>query len=204
MKRFVKILKILIISLVALISISLLLNLFAVISLSLMDKPEYNVCLEGSGSEVGDIIRLYKSDTTVIFPNTNREYEGSYFNFHHDSVIETKFIRNIEYFYTLIDIHISDHIINDTFLLADQKPIDSILGKMEPDGYGGYQRPREPNIYSEKLKMLKESPIHQFWIINHVSKDVYGPFSYEEYLLKKKELKVNPELKLKYENNCQP
>ena len=204
MKRFVKILKILIISLVALISISLLLNLFAVISLSLMDKPEYNVCLEGSGSEVGDIIRLYKSDTTVIFPNTNRKYEGSYFNFHHDSVIETKFIRNIEYFYTLIDIHISDHIINDTFLLADQKPIDSILGKMEPDGYGGYQRPREPNIYSEKLKMLKESPIHQFWIINHVSKDVYGPFSYEEYLLKKKELKVNPELKLKYENNYQP
>ena len=204
MKRFVKILKILIISLVALISISLLLTLFAVISLSLMDKPEYNVCLEGSGSEVGDIIRLYKSDTTVIFPNTNRKYEGSYFNFHHDSVIETKFIRNIEYFYTLIDIHISDHIINDTFLLADQKPIDSILGKMEPDGYGGYQRPREPNIYSEKLKMLKESPIHQFWIINHVSKDVYGPFSYEEYLLKKKELKVNPELKLKYENNYQP
>lgn len=204
MKRFVKILKILIISLVALISISLLLTLFAVISLSLRDKPEYNVCLEGSGSEVGDIIRLYKSDTTVIFPNTNREYEGSYFSFHHDSVIETKFIRNIEYFYTLIDIHISDHIINDTFLLADQKPIDSILGKMEPDGYGGYQRPREPNIYSEKLKMLKESPIHQFWIINHVSKDVYGPFSYEEYLLKKKELKVNPELKLKYENNYQP
>ena len=45
MKRFVKILKILIISLVALISISLLLTLFAVISLSLMDKPEYNVCL---------------------------------------------------------------------------------------------------------------------------------------------------------------
>jgi hypothetical protein len=37
-----------------------------------------------------------------------------------------------------------------------------------------------------------------------VSKDVYGPFSYEEYLLKKKELKVNPELKLKYENNYQP
>ena len=88
--------------------------------------------------------------------------------------------------------------------MVDQKPIDSILGKMEPDGYGGYQRPREPNIYSEKLKMLKESPIHQFWIINHVSKDVYGPFSYEEYLLKKKELKVNPELKLKYENNYQP
>ena len=70
MKRFVKILKILIISLVALISISLLLTLFAVISLSLMDKPEYNVCLEGSGSEVGDIIRLYKSDTTVIFPTS--------------------------------------------------------------------------------------------------------------------------------------
>ena len=169
-----------------------------------MDEPKYNVCTQGSGSEVGVVIRLCKSDTTVTFPTYNREYEGCYFNFHHDSITETKFVINIEPFYTLIDVHISDHIINDTFLLADQKPIDSIFGKREPYFRGGYRRPRAPNRADEELKLLEESPIHQFWIINHVSKDVYGPFSYEEYLLKKKELKVNPELKLKYENNYRP
>lgn len=47
--------------------------------------------------------------------------------------------------------------------------------------------------------MLEESPIHQYWIIVKTTADVYGPFSYEDYLKMKKELGVPETLKLKRE-----
>lgn len=47
--------------------------------------------------------------------------------------------------------------------------------------------------------MLLESPIHDFWIVNQNTSDVYGPMSFEQYLAKKKELGVPENLQLKYE-----
>ena len=164
---------------------------------------------EDSNTEGFNEICLYEGDTISILRTGDvsaiKEYRGSYFNFYDDSIMRKKFVMSEWPYSTLIEGHISDYIINDTFLLADQKPVDSILGKYIRDENGVVRRSKDYYYNLHDLdNALKESPIHQFWIINHVSKDVYGPFSYEEYLLKKKELKVNPELKLKYENNYQP
>jgi len=89
-------------------------------------------------------------------------------------------------------------------MLVDQKPIDSIFGIEEHvyDENGKFLhsiRPNEPNNINSSYRMLENSPIHQFWIIALRTADVYGPLSYEEYIQKRTELGVAPELRLKCE-----
>jgi hypothetical protein len=88
---------------------------------------------------------------------------------------------------------------DSTFIIASQRPLDSI-----------------PDIktlnYKEANKAFEESTFRQYWIVNKQEpnvysldtlfqlakySNVYGPFKKEEYMQKRKELGVPPELKLK-------
>lgn len=96
---------------------------------------------------------------------------------------------------------ILEYAFDSTFIIASQRPWDSI-----------------PNIrtmnYRESNKAFDKSTFRQYWIINKKKKSVYayneaskkatysnvfGPFKKEEYLLKRKELGVPDNLRLKSE-----
>ena len=47
--------------------------------------------------------------------------------------------------------------------------------------------------------MIEDSPIHLYWILNTKTADVYGPYSFDDYIRIKKELGVPETLKLKCE-----
>jgi len=94
---------------------------------------------------------------------------------------------------------ILEYTFDSTFVIVSQRPWDSI-----------------PNIktmnYSESNEAFEKSTFRQYWIINKKEKreysldsltmlarysNVYGPFKEGEYLIKRKELGVPDELKLK-------
>jgi len=62
---------------------------------------------------------------------------------------------------------------------------------------GEYTRPNEPLYFDKAIKKIKNSKIHMYWIIKHKTNDCYGPFKWDEYMKKRKELGVPKELKLK-------
>ena len=94
---------------------------------------------------------------------------------------------------------ILEYAFDSTFIIASQRPLDSI-----------------PNIwtmnYKEANEAFEKSTFRQYWIINKKEKseysydtlsklaqysNVYGPYKKDEYLNKRKELKIPKELKLK-------
>ena len=94
---------------------------------------------------------------------------------------------------------ILDYTFDSNFIILSQRPWDSI-----------------PNIramnYTESLKAFEKSTFCQYWIINKRVKsdysldpltkrarysNVYGPFKRQDYLLKRNELKIPKNLKLR-------
>jgi len=99
----------------------------------------------------------------------------------------------------LIDYKILEYEFDSTFIIVSQRPWDSIanIHKM---------------TYKESNKAFNNSTFRQYWIINKKEKcifsgdsirkntrysNVYGPFKWDEYMKKRKELGVPKELKLK-------
>ncbi|RTL48892.1 MAG: DUF3997 domain-containing protein [Sphingobacteriales bacterium] len=99
----------------------------------------------------------------------------------------------------MIGPHILEYAFDSTFIIASQRPWDSI-----------------PNIrtmtYKESNEAFENSTFLQYWIINKKEKseysldtlsklacysNVYGPFDKQEYLQKREELGVPKELQLK-------
>lgn len=91
---------------------------------------------------------------------------------------------------------------NSTFIIASQRPWDSIPGV--PD--------LESMKYKERNEAFKSSSFKQYWIINKKERcefdslsktysNVYGPYSKKEYLQKRVELSVPEKLKLDFEED---
>ena len=79
-------------------------------------------------------VHLNAGDTISWAPTADHccydESEGKYFHYHEEDTIRTVFIPCDSWSYgTIIGGHVVDHSRNDNYLLVDQKPIDSILGK---------------------------------------------------------------------------
>jgi len=104
----------------------------------------------------------------------------------------------------MIPSEILDHAFDSTFILATQRPWDSI------PGVAGLKF----MTYKERSETFENSPFKQYWIINKKEKsncsfdsiskrsrysNVYGPFDKQEYMEKRKEVGVPRELKLKEE-----
>lgn len=164
-----------------------------------------------------DVVKVYRGDTVcpiiwqgkiAVVDSTGNPREGRFFYYHeNDSIIKRFICCDKTYAGEIIDGHIDDYIYDSTFLLMDQKPVDSILGKhiriyYDKNDSSNYYYRREYDTcqrYTETIMMLHLSNIHQYWIIDKTTQDVYGPLSFEDYLKKKAELGVPSTLMLKRE-----
>lgn len=150
-------------------------------------------------------VHLVKGDTIAWTPGNNQdEVLGKFFHYHEGNSVRTEFIWSYNWYYqSIIQGHIVDYANDEDFLLADQKPIDSILGKeitiYSKDGRYSYSRREYDTVhqYDAYWRMLDFSPVkHQYWIMKIKTADIYGPFSYLEYLDMRKQLGVPSTLKL--------
>ena len=177
------------------------------ISCNLDRSTETLVCEQGT--EGYDEIILLNGDTIFSMPYPDRSESrplrrGKFYNFRAGTDNEKAFFVTEGGF--VIAGHIDNYVKTDSFLLADRKPLDSIFGSLQTlpcpfDSSSTYLGRPYVNYTNSKdrERQLRESPIHDFWIIDQKTSDVYGPMSFDDYLAKKKELGVPPTLRLKYE-----
>ncbi|MBO4568120.1 MAG: hypothetical protein J5686_04185 [Bacteroidales bacterium] len=168
------------------------------------------IVVENDDTEGFDIVKVYRGDTvcpiiwqgnTAVVDSTGNPREGRFFYYHEkDSIIKRFICCDKTYAGEIIGGHIDDYISDSTFLIVDQKPVDMIFGTHYYDGK--YHSTREydttGNMWKRKT-ILDLSKIHQYWIVNKKTHDVYGPFSYEDYLDMKKKLDISQSLMLKWE-----
>jgi hypothetical protein len=86
----------------------------------------------------------------------------------------------------IVNYYVLDFNFNSSYIIVNQKPWDSIVGKAE-----------EYKSYYDCEKIFKYSSFHQYWIINKTNDSVYGPYQKQEFLQKFKELGVPDSLKIK-------
>lgn len=82
---------------------------------------------------------------------------------------------------------IIDYSFDSTFILAIEKPRDSVKGFVN-----------NTNALKKNVAYNK-SNFKQYWIINKKTRMKYGPLKFDDYLNKKKELNIPINLKLKTE-----
>lgn len=145
-------------------------------------------------TEFGNSLILTYADTTINhLSNDNVEYQqkGAFLNYHNNGNIDTMFIGEGT---IVIESHVSNVKSDSNYIIINQKPLDLIFG--ETDWEASYpHRPNWPGNANEAEKMLKESPIHRYWIIKKGTKDVYGGYTRKEFDLTCKKLKIPKELK---------
>jgi len=101
------------------------------------------------------------------------------------------------YFYLLdknntvvIESNIISFNVDSEFIIVEQKPIKLILDSIN----------KTPHVTLKKRdEVFKKSKLKEFWIINKVSNNIYGPLKKDEYLQKRAKLKVPRNLKIKTE-----
>ena len=148
---------------------------------------------------IGKSAMLIHGDTVV--PKQDyplKKTKGRFFNYHYGEKVDTTFIPEE---IPVIGSHIVDYKKKKKYLVIDQKPLDSVFGRYvsceENLGYVG--REKFPSDKKKQKEMLDASTNHVYYIINQQSADVYGPLTFDEYIVKKKELGVPKDLKLKCE-----
>lgn len=185
--------------------VTIALCIVTLFSCNTSNKYKYSVGLSDDYPPCNDV-HLIKGDTIIWTPTSpcSREVLGKFFHYHDGDSVRTELLWNTnEWYAPIIEGHIVDYAKNDCYLLADQKPLDSILGGYVHDGNGRYHGLREYDTtmnYNQLKKQLEDTPTtHQYWIMVVKTADVYGPFSYEDYIDMKNKLGVPPTLKLKRE-----
>lgn len=190
--------------------------LFFVVSFlgSLLSLPSCNSCKSSEiliceqGTEGFDEIVLLNGDTIYAKPYPNNSgywplRSGKFYNFKAGTDEKYSFFCTEDC--TVITGHIDDYITNDSFLLADRKPLDSILGRyqtfqIENGTLSLWRRANDTFCNTnDRSKAVFSSPIHDYWIIDQQTSDVYGPMSFEEYQQKREEFGVPDNLRLKCE-----
>ena len=173
------------------------------------DMPLSEIAQEQDAESVEEI-RLFHGDTEswvrTANPNYQRLCRGRFFHFHpKNDTVFTWFITESGYG-TIISGHVVESIEDSIFLLADRKPLDSIFGPLQtlPCPFDSsstfFGMPKEPLTNCDDYwEMINNSQYHGFWILNMKTSDVYGPLSFDQYLIKKEGLGVPKGLKLKCE-----
>ncbi|MBI4945228.1 MAG: DUF3997 domain-containing protein [Bacteroidetes bacterium] len=123
----------------------------------------------------------------------NVDLGGKYRLIHSANFIDMVIVK--EYNEVAIHVHILSYAFDSTFILAAQRPRDSVPGI-------------ETMTHDKYDEVFEKSTFRQYWIIDKTKEsvfdeatkkysNVYGPFQKEEYLQKREELGVPQELKLK-------
>ncbi len=101
---------------------------------------------------------------------------------------------------------------DSTFILLHQNPVDSVCECNKDCLYDKYPNANELPTLKMCKKAFKESKLRKYWIVDKSKKsvfnkqtrtrsNVYGPYDMEDYLKKRDELRVPPELILEIEEN---
>ena len=149
-------------------------------------------------TEFGNSLILTYADTTINhLSNDSVEYQqkGAFLNYHNNGNVDTMFIGEGT---IVIESHVSNVKSDSNYIIIDQKPLDLIFGEIENKEFNPH-RPNWPGNANEAEKMLKENPIHRYWIIKKGTKDIYGPYTQEQYLIKRKELEIPDKLRFDFE-----
>lgn len=152
-------------------------------------------------------IQLLNGDTFCV-PQHLKNYDnapeekGMFIHYHEPDNSITDFFAVEET--SIISSHIQEMVKNDTIMLLDQKPIDSVFGeyfKISNNNTDYLFRRKYDTVNNSKDRWLimENSNIHSYWIIVIKTADVYGPLTFDQYLTKKEELGVPNDLKLKCE-----
>lgn len=154
-----------------------------------------------------DEIILLNGDTICVPPHLQKRdnaplRKGMFIHYHKmdDSIKDFFAVEDIG----IIEPHVHECVENDTFMLIDQKSEDSVFGKYTRIYYNDtcfFSRREYDTVtnWTDRHLMMQNSNKHSFWIIGIKTADVYGPFTFDDYLTKKNELGVPATLKLKYE-----
>ncbi|RLD60819.1 MAG: hypothetical protein DRJ01_09030 [Bacteroidetes bacterium] len=148
-------------------------------------------------TEYGEDIVINRSDTTSYHDWGNGRktlQKGVLVKFHRpNNKIDSFFIWKGS---SVISSYINEVKLDSLYIIVDQKPLDKIWGKYFTDNNNVYRRLNKSGNSALAIKKLKESKVHNYWIIDKQTGDIYGPMNLEEYLQKRKELGVPKELKL--------
>lgn len=150
------------------------------------------------GTEGGDVICLTREDTTFeryLVNDSMIMQKGTAIQYHYKDRIDTALIWGEDI--SIIKSHINECKIDSFFMVIDQKPFDSIFGIpiFNPD----YHRPHRPPHAGEAFEKLHKSNIHDYWIINKRTDDIYFLPTFEEYISMKNELGISDSLRLSCE-----
>lgn len=154
-----------------------------------------------------DEIVLFNGDTLCIPPHL-KNYDnapmkkGMFIHYHitGDSIRDFFAVEGTG----IINPHVHECVKDSSFMLIDQKPVDSVFGEYiriyyDDNDYLFRRKYDTMGNYDGTMLMMENSNIHSFWIVGIETADVYGPFSFDQYLSKKDELGVPEDLKLKCE-----
>jgi len=144
-------------------------------------------------TELGQNIILSHSDTSLyhIFKDSSKSLQkGSFIKYHKKHQIDTLFIVKGS---IVIESHINRVSYNNLFIIVDQKPLDSIFGKITNKEFTPHRK-NKPKEHKEALSKLNKSKIHKYWIINKRTDDIYGPYPKNVYLKKRRELNISEKL----------
>jgi len=165
---------------------------------------EYNRgYLLSQDTELGDVLTLSREDTSFIrYLGTDSSkiitQKGTYIQYHDSIKIDTVKTWGGS---SVISSHINQKMDDSIFILIEQKPLDFIFGEIiSKKNMSGY-RPKRPNTVAESMRMISESEIKFYWIINKRTDDIYGPYSKEMFNDKLDELCVSSKLKTDFQKN---
>lgn len=153
--------------------------------------------------EFGDRLVIDKEDTTFFrFIGSNNEKKilqnGVVLKYHlSDGKLDSQYSWGEG---TVVQSCIVKYAVDDTFFIVEQKALDDIFGELKIVG-NEVKRNKMPSTVIEMKIMLNQSDCSKFWIINIKTNDIYGPFVFDEFVQKRKELGVSDELILKDNKN---
>lgn len=166
-----------------------------------------DIFIKEQGVEGFDEIVLYNGDTLCVPPHL-KNYDnaplqkGMFIHYHiSDDSIRVFFAAEGT---SIIRAPVHEYVKDSSYMLIDQKPMDSVFGKYIRKYYNdtNYYVMREydtvSNYKNHKL-MMENSKIHSYWIVGIKTADVYGPLTFDKFEEKKKELRVPESLKLQSE-----
>lgn len=154
-----------------------------------------------------DEIVLFNGDTLCVPPHLKHDNiapmkKGMFIHYHitGDSIRDFFAVEGAG----IISPHVHEYVKDSSFMLIDQKPLDSVFGEYIRIYYNDsdyYFRRKYDTIdnYNGTMLMMENSDIHLFWIVGIETADVYGPLDFNQYLKKKEELGIPKDLKLKHE-----
>lgn len=140
-------------------------------------------------TEFGRHLKLTLADTLGKHywkDGTVTQHKGMYLKYQSTIDVDTLFI-------WLDAIVIGSHINNvksdSNYITIEQKPLDLIFGEIEPENFSPY-RSNWPGNVADAKRMLNESRIYRYWIINKNTKEIYGGYKKEVFDTIFKELKI--------------